>query len=278
MTPEGGGGAGGVRSLERTFELLELMVAADGEVTLSELAADSGLPRPTIHRLMRTLVGAGHVCQLPSRRYALGPRLVGLGTSASRVLGRWAHPHLSSLVEATGETANMAMLAGDQVVYVAQVPSRHSLRMFTEVGDRVHVHCTGVGKALLAQLPPDEVQAIVVRAGMPARTARTLTDPARLAEELAGVRARGYALDEGEQEAGVRCVAVPVLGRPSGTAISVSGPEGRLTPGSVDTIVPLLRRAAAGLAGELGYHRPDAPDTADTADTADAAGADRRDG
>src|SRR5262249_58547939 len=89
------------------------MADAGGEVGLSELSASSGLPLPTIHRLMRTLVACGYVRQQPNRRYALGPRLIRLGESASRLLGTWARPHLAHLVEETGETANLALLDGD---------------------------------------------------------------------------------------------------------------------------------------------------------------------
>ncbi len=241
----------GVQSLNRAFALLEHMAAAGGDVALSELAARSGLPLPTIHRIIRTLVGSGYVRQLPSRRYALGPRLIGLGDAASRMLGEWARPHLAQLVDEVGETANMAVLDGDAVVYVAQVPSRHSMRMFTEVGRRVPVHCTGVGKALLAQLPPERVRALLAGAGMPAQTPHTITDPDRLARELDRIRHQGYAVDDAEQELGVRCVAVAVPGGPSMTALSVSGPESRVTWAAVERIAPLLREAARALAGHL---------------------------
>ena len=243
--------SGGVQSLDRAFSLLEHMAAAGGDVALSELAAKSGLPLPTIHRIVRTLVASGYVRQLPSRRYGLGPRLIGLGDAASRMLGSWAQPQLAALVEAVGETANMAMLDGDAVVYVAQVPSKHSMRMFTEVGRRVPVHCTGVGKALLAELPTADVTALVARAGMVAQTPHTITDPERLLRELDKIRQQGYAVDDAEQELGVRCVAVAVRGGPSMTAVSVSGPETRVTWAAVEQITPLLRTAAAALAGEL---------------------------
>src|SRR5919107_4355962 len=202
----------GVQSLERAFTLLELMAEDGGEVPLSRLAVGRGLPLSTIHRLVRTLVARGYVRQLPSRRYVLGPRLIHLGDSSSRTLGTWARPHLSSLVDSTGETANLAMLDGDRVVYVAQVPSRHSMRMFTEVGRRVHLHCTGVGKVLLAQLPAEQARRLLVQAGMPVRTERTVTDPDELLALLPAIAERGYAVDDGEQETGVRCVAVPVPG------------------------------------------------------------------
>jgi IclR family transcriptional regulator, acetate operon repressor len=244
---------GSVQSIERALDILERMADAGGEVTLTELVRRTGLPMPTIHRLMRTLVDRGYVRQEPSRRYALAPRLIRLGESASRLLNVWVRPHLESLVDALGETANMALLDGDQVVYVAQAPSRHSMRTFTEVGRHVLPHCTGVGKALLAQLDPAAAREIVTRTGMPAQTPRTITDPARLLRELAQVRRRGYAMDTGEQEIGVQCIAVPVPDAPALTAISISGPEARLTAPVVDRAVPLLQEVARRLSAELFY-------------------------
>lgn len=243
--------AGGVQSLERAFDLLERMADAGGEVGLSELSNSSGLPLPTIHRLMRTLVACGYVRQQSNRRYALGPRLIRLGESSSRLLGTWARPHLARLVEETGETANMALLDGDEVVYVAQVPSRHSMRMFTEVGRRVLPHSTGVGKALLAHTPPDEVRALLARTGMPAATEKTITTPDGFLDALEHVRDVGYALDDNEQEIGVRCIAVPVPDSPSAAAISISGPAGRVTETATDTFVPVLHEVAKELSAAL---------------------------
>ncbi|MDG3010128.1 IclR family transcriptional regulator [Rhodococcus sp. D2-41] len=243
--------SGGVQSVERAFDVLELMAAAGGEVGLSELAQSSGLPIATIHRLTRTLAARGYVRQLPSRRYALGPGLIRLGDSATRLLGSWARPHLAVLAEKTGETSNMAMLDSPMVVYVAQVPSAHSMRMFTEVGRRVLPHCTGVGKAILCQLPDDEVRRIVGQTGLPAQTTKSITDVDALLSELATIRARGYAIDDGEQEIGVRCFAAPVPGAPTPTAVSVSGPDVRVTADSDARMVPVLRQAAADLSAQM---------------------------
>ncbi|MEU3861778.1 IclR family transcriptional regulator [Streptomyces sp. NPDC028722] len=243
--------AGGVQSLERAFDLLERMADAGGEVGLSELSAASGLPLPTIHRLMRTLVACGYVRQQANRRYALGPRLIRLGESASRLLGTWARPYLARLVEETGETANMALLDGDEIVYVAQVPSKHSMRMFTEVGRRVLPHSTGVGKALLAGVPDDEVRALLARTGMPAATDKTITTPEGFLAALEDVRRAGYAVDDSEQEIGVRCLAVSVPESPTAAAISISGPAGRVTEAATDKIVPVLQQVAVELSQVL---------------------------
>ncbi|MGW0227989.1 IclR family transcriptional regulator [Actinopolymorpha singaporensis] len=253
MTEPSGRRTGGVQSVERSLELLELLADAGGDVTLSQLAASSGLPAPTIHRLLRTLAAGGYVRQEESRRYALGPRLIRLGEAANRMLGTWARPHLRSLMKALGETANLALLDGDEAVYVAQVQSEHAMRIFTEVGRHVSLHATGVGKALLALKTDEEVRAILDRTGMPARTPRTITRRRRFFEELATIRKRGYAIDDGEQEVGVRCVALTVPGTPTPTALSVSGPEARITDDVVAGAVPLLRQAASDLSAELSY-------------------------
>jgi IclR family acetate operon transcriptional repressor len=241
----------GVQSLERALDLLEVLADSPGEVSLSGLASASGLAPSTIHRLVGTLVARGYVRRLPSRRYVLAPRLLHLGERATHTLATLARPHLAGLVDDVGETANLALLDGDRVVYAAQVPSRHSVRMFTEVGRRVHVHCTGVGKVLLAGLAEGEVRALLARAGMPARTDRTVTDPEVLLAQLAVIARQGYALDDGEQEAGVRCLAVPVHGAAVPAALSVSGPEGRLPLEDVPRLVPVLLAAAAALGADL---------------------------
>jgi IclR family acetate operon transcriptional repressor len=229
---------GGVQSLQRAFDLLERLADAGGEASLSELAAITGLPLPTIHRLIRTLVTLGYVRQNRNRRYTLGSRLIRLGESASRQFGTWARPYLMQLVDQVEETANLAVLDGDEVVYVAQVPSKHSMRMFTEVGRRLLPHGTGVGKAMLAQLPRAEVLALLERTGLPAYTPNTITDTQELMDSLDQITEQGYALDESEQELGVRCIAVPLIGAPTLSAVSVSGPEGRLTHDAVARILP----------------------------------------
>jgi IclR family acetate operon transcriptional repressor len=242
---------GGVQSVERAFELLEIIASAGGTITLSDLAERAELPQPTIHRLVRTLLGMGYVRQLPDRRYALGPKLIRLGESAAQQLGAWSRPHLTQLVERTGETANIAVLDSDMAVYVAQVPSPHTMRMFTEVGRRVYPHCTGVGKALLMQLPNDAVRSLLDRTGMPASTENSHTTPDALIRDLELSRARGYTVDEGEQEVGVRCFAVPVADAPTLTALSVSGPAARITLKSATQIAPLLKQVARDLASEF---------------------------
>jgi IclR family acetate operon transcriptional repressor len=251
-SPEPERPSGGVQSIERAFTLLEIMATNEGVMGVSQLAVISGYPLPTIHRAIRTLVNLGYVRQEPSRRYALGPRLLLLAEASSSMLNGLAVPYLRRLVDSLGETANLAILDGDQVAYVAQVPGRHSMRMFTEVGRRVLPHCTAVGKALLADTDDAEIRAILRRTGMPRHTDHTITDADEYIRQMDIVRGQHFAIDEGEQEVGVRCVAVAIPHPTVRLALSVSGPAPRVTNALVDQAVPILTRTAADLAADLG--------------------------
>ena len=245
-----------VQSVDRAFRLLERMADTGGASSISDLAAHTGLPLPTIHRLVRSLVASGYVRQLPSRRYALGPaadpaRRVG-GPAARRLGGPAPGQAWSTQV---GETANMAVLDGDAVVYVAQVPSPHSMRMFTEVGRRVLPHCTGVGKALLGRCRTSRSGRSCPHRHAGADRAHDHRRRTLLVAELAAIRRRGFAIDDGEQEPGVRCVAAAVPSQLAGTAaLSVSGPSSRVTRDRVDQIAPLVIAATEGLVTTLGHH------------------------
>lgn len=235
-----------MQSVERAFAILEELAAADHELPLAELSARSGLAVPTTHRLLATLRELGYVRQNEQRAYALGAALIGLGERATPRLAELARPALIRLEEAAQETANLAVLDGDLVTYIGQIPSRHRMRMFTEVGRRVLPHASGVGKAMLAALPESRVRAIITRTGLPQYTPTTLTTEAGLLSDLRETRRRGFAIDDGEQEVGVRCIAVAVPG--TSAAVSISGPTVRMTDAIVATAVEELSRAAQDLA------------------------------
>jgi IclR family transcriptional regulator, acetate operon repressor len=242
---------GGVQSVHRALDVLEALAAAGGTASLGDLAATCGLPAPTLHRLAGTLTDRGYLRQLPDRRYSLGSRLVPLGADAYALLGQRALPALRALAELTGESANLAVLTQGRAEYVAQAPGRHTMRTFTEVGNRVALHCTGVGKALLAVIPPGQASRLIGAAPLAAQTAGTITDPEALHAELALTRARGYALDEEEMEAGVRCVAIGMPGT-APMAVSVSGPAARMTDDLIEAAASALRATVAELRQQLG--------------------------
>lgn len=236
----------GVQSVERSLDILEALADPPILRGVSELAVRTGLPQATIHRLLGTLVERGYVRQDPdTRRYGLAGRVLWLSAGAEVALGASLQPYLAELVEVSGETANLAVLEHSSVVYVAQVPSPHRMRMFTEVGNRVPAHSTAVGKVLLAHRPRKVVEQLLDRQGLPARTRHTITDIGRFLAELDAVLARGYAVDNEEEELGVRCLAVPVYMTGGAMAMSISGPPSRLDEDRIAALVPDLRRIAA---------------------------------
>lgn len=242
-----------VQSVERALDVLEALAEHGGEAALSEIAARTGLPYGTIHRLLQTLLARGYVRQESDRRYALGAGLVRLGGVAEGMVGTWARPYLAKMVELSGETANLAVLEGDFIVYVAQVPSPRRLRMFAEVGRRVLPHSTAVGKVLLAGRAAGEAVTLLERTGMPRRTPNTITETRAMLAELALVRDRGYALDLGEEELGVHCLAVPVHdGDRVVAAMSVSGPAERIDAVDREELAEGMRKIAHAFGTELG--------------------------
>ncbi|HEV7825279.1 MAG TPA: IclR family transcriptional regulator [Mycobacteriales bacterium] len=250
---------GGVQAVDRALDLLEALASAGSPLGVSALSHTTGLPVGTIHRLLRTLASRGFVRQEASREYALGPALFRVGHASTRAIAAPARPYLARLVEISGETANLAVLEGDHVVYVAQVPSAHRLRMFAEVGRHVLPHSTAVGKVLLADRPAEAAAGVVQRTGLPAHTPNTITDPALFAAELDRVRARGWAVDDEEEETGVRCFAVPV--RDGGrviAAMSVSGPAARFDGVEIRPLVTAMQEVSDTFAAEAlrGAARP----------------------
>jgi IclR family acetate operon transcriptional repressor len=249
-----------VQSVARSLRLLEALAASE-DAGLVELSDRTGLRPSTVHRLLATLVGCGWVVQdHRSSRYRLSHRVLGLVGGAGSRLGRLrtvARPHLVAVRDAVDETANLAVPERDTAVYVDQVESLRAVRMFTEIGRRVPLHASGVGKAMLAFLAPDELEAILERAPFEPLTPRTLTEGAALRGELERIRRQGYATDDEEYEEGVGCVAAPVfnhLGEVE-AGVSVSAPPARLRRLELADVGELVARHAAAISGELG-HRP----------------------
>ncbi|HEX9141992.1 MAG TPA: IclR family transcriptional regulator [Gaiellaceae bacterium] len=251
-----------VQSVDRALDLLEALVAAEGEVAITALATRTGLHVSTVHRLLATLLRRGYVRQNPeTSRYYAGAKLATLSEGRSRFgeLRLRARPLLRSLTEATRETANLVVLDDLQAVYIETMPSPQVVRLFTAVGNRTPLHATGAGKALLANLPAARRDALLERLDLRGYTARTIVDRAALRRTLDEVREKGYALDDEEYDEGVRCVAVAVVGPPGKdatgaapvAALSISAPASRMTRQRCAELAPVLRRAAAELAEAL---------------------------
>jgi DNA-binding IclR family transcriptional regulator len=234
-----------VKSAARTVEVLEVLGGLGGRaVSLRELTELTGAPRSSTYALLQTLVGRGWVRTDESgSRYSIGVRALLVGTSyldADPLLAA-AKPHLSRLAEELGETVHYARLDRADVVYLATYESRHYLRPFSRVGRRLPAGATSLGKAILAERSPAEVDRLLP-AKLPVRTPATL-DREGLLADLDATRRRGYALERGESTVGLRCAGVALhTCSPVTDAISCSVPDARMTAESERAIVDALLR------------------------------------
>lgn len=222
-----------VQSLERAFALLEALSLHPQGAQLTELAAATGLHKSTAHRLLGSLAGLGYVQKADSGRYRLTLRLFEISGRAvdSIDILEAAKPFLEELRDTTGETAHLVVREGCDIVYVYKAESRQSsFRMFSRIGMRRAMYCTAAGKSMLAALPDSEIAAVWQASNVVAHTPHTIVTLEALLEEIAHIRALGYALDNEENELGVRCIAASIpsyTGGPS-AAFSLSAPLVRM--------------------------------------------------
>lgn len=234
--------------------------------SISGIGRRTGLPISTVHRILQELNELGWVRNDGEHGYMLGPRLLSLAGHAASgdAIARIGRPILHRLSDQAGYAAHLAVHSGDEAVYVGKVEGRRAYHMRSRIGLAIPLHCTGIGKALLAHLPTEEVRAILTRTGMPALTEHTITDPDRMIEHLKLVRERGCAIDDEENEENIRCVAAAVIDH-RGIALgglSVSGLAFELDAHRIEQLVPLVQRAARAVTASLGGAEPPAPSTA----------------
>lgn len=252
----------GAQVVDRVVDILEAFTTLGPELGVSDISRALNLKKATTHRLLASLRRRGIVEQdVRSRRYRLGLKLWELGQLATTHVD-WLErvkPFLQQLTDLAGETTHLAVMSDGQVLYVEKVESTRSLRMPSQVGRRLPAHCTGVGKALIAFLPDEILRSLIDRRGLPAFTPNTITDPARLAEELAVTRARGYSVDNEEIEEGLVCIGAPVRDHTSHViaAVSIAGPSSRLRPEAVEGYAQSVVRIAAAISVALGSSMKD---------------------
>lgn len=247
----------------RAFSLLELIASADEPPTLEELTRGSGLPKPTVYRILQLLIRGELVeREISVKRYAAGRRLgeLSFAVQMRSPLRRERHAILARLVDEIGETCNFTMLDGNEAVYVDRVETTAVVRLHMRIGSRVPLHCTASGKLFLAHLPPASVQRLIRAAPLRRYTDRTISHPEALERELAKIRLSGIGTDAGEFLEASVCLAVPVID-PRGrvcAAVAVHGPAPRMSLRRGYTFLPAMRRAAGAIAATLlsGTKRP----------------------
>ena len=245
----------GVQSVERIFQLIESLAAHPAGAGLQRLAQDTGLAKSTVHRLLASLVSLGYAAQDENGRYRLTLKMFELssGIVNSMDIMDVAKVHLERLAQRTGEAVHLVIRDGQDIVYIYKTESG-PMRMSSRVGLRSPLYCTGVGKAILATLPADEVAQIWQHTTPQKLTAHTIVEFDALQAQLTEVRTNGYAIDDEENELGVRCVAVaiPGVGGRADSAFSISGLAPYMPPERIRRIATLAQDARTDIMADLG--------------------------
>lgn len=251
-----------VQTIKRISLILDILGQSPQGISIRDLSEKMKLPKGTIHRLLSSLSYFGYVRQdMKTRNYFLGFKLVELGNILlSQIdLRKEAEPFLRELSEKTKETVHMVFLDRDEIVYIDKIELNHNpsgLRMASRVGLRNPAHSCAVGKVLLSHLTEEELNRIIHEKGLLKRTENTITDPTKLKEHLKVVRSQGFAIDDEENERGIRCVAAPIYNETGKAvaAISISGPAFRITKKVIqDSLKKEVMETAYKISQRLGF-------------------------
>jgi DNA-binding IclR family transcriptional regulator len=247
-----------VQVLDRVFRILDILAESGSGISLTEMAERLMLHKSTAHRLMMVLETSRFVERHPTTgKFHLGSRVMELGLCAVSQLDVYgiAGPHLRTLVSETGETAHLAVLRDGEIVSLVSAESQQTLRTPMTVGTRTPVHCTSLGKAILAFGPEEYIDEFLKGRTLKAYTRKTITSSSRLKAELRAIRARGYAIDNEEREVGLRCIGAPVCNSAGEViaAVSIAGPAFRITEERMTALAGAVVRTAARLSASLGY-------------------------
>jgi DNA-binding IclR family transcriptional regulator len=246
-----------VQALDRAFAILDLLGESETPLGLAQVSTSLQLHKSTAHRFLMVLERHRMVERTSTGKFRLGLRLFDYGNRAIEQydLRDRAQPHLRRLVTETEETAHLCVLEAARVIYIDKIEPARAVRMITRVGATNPLHCTSVGKAIMAFLPEEKVDELFKRIRYERFTHRTIATPEALRAELEKTRRRGYAIDDEEIEDGLRCIAVPLLDaqRQPVAAVSVSGPSFRVTAQKLPAIANHLLQCVRGISMDMGY-------------------------
>ena len=198
--------------LAKGLNLLEELAQSTEGMTAVELASSIGVHKTSAYRYLNTLIQGGYIQSDGDGRYHLGNKILELGSQKLRrmPLRETAHPFLVKLSADTQKTVHLCVLDGHDIIYIDKIESHRTLPIMSRIGSRAPAYCTGVGKALLSGLPTDQVVSLLREVTLEKRTPNTITDPIKLLEEIKITAERGYAIDNGEHEEGIKCFAAPI--------------------------------------------------------------------
>jgi IclR family transcriptional regulator, acetate operon repressor len=231
-----------IRAVQRVCDMLDYLRGSSAGASLPDLASRLEMPKSSTFRYLVTLESRRYVERDPGGNYRLGPAVLPIQEQQVGILVASARPHMRKLQEAIGETVALGVLEGTRVTMVDAIESPRAIRLTVRPGEHWTMHATALGKAIGAMLPDDEVRALLSVEGMPRLTDNTITDLDRYLDELAVVRRRGFAVDDGEAEVDGRSVAVAMRGTPLVAAVSVGAPASRFSLDRAEELAGTLHR------------------------------------
>jgi len=245
-----------VPSVRRAFAILEMLAASRAGLTLPELSRRLGLPKSSVHCLLLTLEEGGYLERsAATRRYTLGVKLFNLANAAFAgiMIRKQAQPFLHALMQETGLTVHLAILEQNEAVLVTKLEPLGNLRLATWQGKRMDLHCTGVGKALIAHIDEDELSRILLANGLPRHNENTIVSISKLRSQLAEIRRRGYSVDDEEDEIGTRCLGAPIFDASGAVvaAISIAGTVDQFSGERLSGYAARLVRTASEISATL---------------------------
>jgi DNA-binding IclR family transcriptional regulator len=247
-----------IRALDRGLDILEAFSIQDPELTIGQLGERTGLPKPTIVRLLSVLIERGFVERVPAaERYRLGVRTLEVGSVflQSTSVEAEARPIMRQLADDTGQTANLGILDGFDVIHIEVVAPDRPVRFWASIGKREAAHVSGLGKVLLAALNPSDLETCL-RQPRTRLTEHTIVEAAALQRELQDVGRQGYAIDNEESNLGVVCIAAPIHDATGRTvaAVSISGLRTEFEPETtMQHLIALVTSAATQISHRLGW-------------------------
>jgi DNA-binding IclR family transcriptional regulator len=247
-----------VPAVGRALTVLELLTQSKKGFSISEVSRHLSLPKSSIHLILKTLEGRGYLQKnSQTGKYHFGLKLVSLSRTAieSLELREEAKPYLDSLMRKTGLTVHMAILERNEAVIIEKVQPLGLVQLATWIGRRMDVNCTAAGKALVAFLPEEEFLGEIRSMVLPKHNHKTIVSVSKLRQEFGRIRELGYALDDEEDEIGLRCIGAPVFDNTERVvaAISVSGTTVQISTARVQTFARIVKKTAAAISARLGY-------------------------
>jgi len=245
-----------VQSIDRAFDILEVLVENSDGLGVTEISQKLNIHKSTVYRLLSTLQYRGYVKKDNNDKYKIGLKLFEVGSKVidNIDLRSEVNPYLREIMRISEETVHLGILDDNQVVYIDKVESQNTIRMYSKIGRRNHASSTSLGKVLLAYSDKEVVEQVINEEGLKNLTENTITEENEFYKHLSQIKQQGYAIDDEEQEYGIRCIAGPIFDHQDNViaAFSISGPVMRMTHKKVDSLKEVVKEYSKNISQALG--------------------------